>query len=248
MAQPDRRHDRSRAQARPTRRVTAIDGLRVLAMLAIVVYHANVRWLPGGFIGVTVFFCISGYLITDSLLREVKRTGTIDVIQFYKRRILRLVPLMVVVVAATALICAAFAPQLLQKMRGKEEAVLSPAVHPVADDDKSLPREVTAEVAGKVPAAGDDLYPVDSDLRNVVEGKVYACVRLFHSFEYIMKGFPHQEQGSGRSGSRRHDYFLFFHISSAGEYHLFILSYWRPGYKIKKEKTSVTFAGDLRSC
>lgn len=103
---------------RGRRRVTAIDGLRVLAMMAIVVYHANPAWLPGGFLGVTMFFTISGYLITDGLLRELRRTGSVDLLRFYRRRLARLVPQMVLVIAATALLCAVFAPQLLSKMRG----------------------------------------------------------------------------------------------------------------------------------
>jgi len=114
----DQAFDTSRAR-KATRRVGALDGLRVLAMLAIVIYHANVSWLPGGFLGVTVFFTLSGYLITDALLREVKRNGgSIDVFGFYARRLRRLVPLMICVVACTALACALFAPGLLAKMRG----------------------------------------------------------------------------------------------------------------------------------
>ena len=113
-------HSRRRAQAAPkARRVTSLDGMRVLAMLAIVVYHANVSWLPGGFLGVTVFFTLSGYLITDALLREVRRNeGSIDVLGFYARRLRRLWPLMALVVGCTAILCAIFAPGLLAKMRG----------------------------------------------------------------------------------------------------------------------------------
>ena len=91
-----------RRESQPARRNGAIDGLRVLAMLAIVVYHANATWLPGGFIGVTVFFTISGYLIANSLLREYGRKVTIDFKAFYQRRILRLMPLMLAVIAVTA--------------------------------------------------------------------------------------------------------------------------------------------------
>ncbi len=86
-------------------------------MLAIVVYHANVKWLPGGFLGVTSFLMLSGYLITSGLLRELHTTGSIDVLGFYRRRLKRLFPLMVCVVAATAILCAILAPQLLAKMR-----------------------------------------------------------------------------------------------------------------------------------
>lgn len=108
----------------PRRRVTAIDGVRVLAMLAVVVYHANSSWLPGGFLGVTIFFAISGYLITDGLLRELRRSGSVDIARFYRRRLARLVPQMVLVVAVTALLCAIFAPQLLAKMRGDAVSAL----------------------------------------------------------------------------------------------------------------------------
>ena len=52
-----------------------IDALRALAVLAVFVYHAGVGWMPGGFLGVDVFFVISGYLITSLLLREFRRGG-----------------------------------------------------------------------------------------------------------------------------------------------------------------------------
>lgn len=109
----------SGVQAHAGRRVGALDGLRVLSMAAIVVYHANASWLPGGFLGVTVFFTLSGYLVTDALLREIKRNGgPLDVLGFYVRRLGRLWPLMVCVIAMTAILCAALSPSLLGKMRG----------------------------------------------------------------------------------------------------------------------------------
>ncbi|MBV6285949.1 acyltransferase family protein [Pseudomonas aegrilactucae] len=73
-----------------------IQGLRALAVLAVIFAHLEISWLPGGFVGVDVFFVISGYLITGLLLREYQRTGGISLSNFYRRRIRRLFPAMLV--------------------------------------------------------------------------------------------------------------------------------------------------------
>ncbi|GGL08798.1 acyltransferase family protein [Mangrovihabitans endophyticus] len=78
-----------------------IEGLRAVAVLLVVLNHAGVPWLGGGYVGVDVFFVISGYLITDLLVRERLRTGTISVTAFYARRALRLLPAATVVLLAT---------------------------------------------------------------------------------------------------------------------------------------------------
>jgi hypothetical protein len=62
-----------------------IDGLRAIAVLAVVVFHINADWLPGGFLGVDVFFVISGYLITSILLRDLQ-AGKLSLAHFYERR------------------------------------------------------------------------------------------------------------------------------------------------------------------
>jgi peptidoglycan/LPS O-acetylase OafA/YrhL len=77
-----------------------LDGLRGVAILLVLGQHAPTRPLIDGFVGVTVFFCLSGYLITTLLVRELA-TGTIDVRAFYRRRAARLYPALVTVVAAT---------------------------------------------------------------------------------------------------------------------------------------------------
>jgi peptidoglycan/LPS O-acetylase OafA/YrhL len=79
---------------------TDINGLRAVAVLAVVVYHAGIA-IPGGFTGVDVFYVISGYLISSLLLREVGRSGTVDLVQFWTRRMRRLVPALALVVSAT---------------------------------------------------------------------------------------------------------------------------------------------------
>ena len=69
----------------------AIDGLRAVAVLAVCIFHLNHSWLPGGFIGVDIFFVISGYLITFILIREAEHTS-FDPGKFDQRRIARLFP------------------------------------------------------------------------------------------------------------------------------------------------------------
>ncbi len=70
----------------------ALDGLRAVAVAMVVVFHANTNLLPGGWIGVDVFFVLSGYLITSTLGREQDRSGKISLPRFYMRRTLRLLP------------------------------------------------------------------------------------------------------------------------------------------------------------
>lgn len=79
-----------------------IDGLRAIAVLSVIFYHLGKRWLPGGFVGVDVFFVISGFLITSHILEEVNR-GQFSLAAFYSRRIKRIAPAMLVVVGVTLL-------------------------------------------------------------------------------------------------------------------------------------------------
>src|SRR3954470_3686924 len=78
-----------------------IEGLRGAAILLVVAFHAGVPWLAGGYVGVDVFFVLSGFLITGLLAREVIDTGTVDVTSFYARRARRLIPAFFVVLVAT---------------------------------------------------------------------------------------------------------------------------------------------------
>jgi len=78
-----------------------INGLRVLAIIPVVAFHAGFLGFGGGFVGVDVFYVISGFLITTNLLREVESTGKINVAQFWAKRVRRLVPASVLVVLVT---------------------------------------------------------------------------------------------------------------------------------------------------
>jgi peptidoglycan/LPS O-acetylase OafA/YrhL len=97
-----------------------IEGMRAVAILAVVLYHAHVGVFSGGYVGVDVFFVISGYLITDQLFREVRERGTISFRGFYGRRIRRLLPASFVVLAVTALATAALLPPLTAKANLKD--------------------------------------------------------------------------------------------------------------------------------
>lgn len=81
-----------------------IDGLRAIAILAVVAYHVGLPGVPGGFVGVDVFFVLSGYLITSLLIAEARRDGTISLPSFYARRIRRLFPALFVVVCVTTVL------------------------------------------------------------------------------------------------------------------------------------------------
>lgn len=80
-----------------------IEGLRAVAVGTVLLYHASSSLLPGGFVGVDVFFVISGFLITSLLLREAARDGRISLVDFYARRARRLLPAASLVLVVTAL-------------------------------------------------------------------------------------------------------------------------------------------------
>jgi peptidoglycan/LPS O-acetylase OafA/YrhL len=100
-----------------------LDGLRALAVAAVLAYHAEVSWMPGGFLGVEIFFVISGYLITAILLRENRRRGRISLRRFYLRRARRLLPALVLTVVVTMVMAYFLAPEEVRWLR--DDAVAS---------------------------------------------------------------------------------------------------------------------------
>jgi len=111
--------------ARPFGHLNALDGLRAVAVLAVMAFHAGVSWLPGGFLGVDVFFVLSGFLITSLLLEELGTTGRISLGQFWARRARRLLPALLLVLAGTAAYAALFAsPESLAGIRSDAAATL----------------------------------------------------------------------------------------------------------------------------
>ncbi len=91
----------------PRRHRTDIEGLRFLAVALVVAFHAGVPWLRGGYVGVDVFFVISGFLITGLLVEELGRRGTLSFTGFYARRARRLLPMGLLVLTLTAVAFAA---------------------------------------------------------------------------------------------------------------------------------------------
>ena len=95
----------------------AFDGLRAIAIAAVVIYHANQAWLPGGFFGVTIFFVLSGYLTTLSVARRLSSNEGFSYPRYLAERVGRLLPSMLLVVASTLALSLACAPALLAKAR-----------------------------------------------------------------------------------------------------------------------------------
>ncbi|PFK28617.1 acetyltransferase [Bacillus cereus] len=106
------------------RYMVGLDSLRGLAILGVILYHINFNWMPGGFLGVTVFFVLSGYLITDILAIEWKRNKRIDLKNFWIRRARRLLPGMFVMLVIVIAWITIFHSSLLGKMRGDSLAAL----------------------------------------------------------------------------------------------------------------------------
>ncbi len=95
-----------------------VAGLRALAVAAVVAYHAGAGWLPGGFLGVDVFFVISGYLITSLLLAEHRASGSIDLVRFWLRRARRLLPAVVVMITVVLAAMLVLHPDEVGRLRG----------------------------------------------------------------------------------------------------------------------------------
>lgn len=104
-SRPSGRRNPASEQPKPSagRYMPGLDGLRALAVLAVIAYHLHTEWAPGGLLGVTMFFVLSGYLITDILLAQWDRTGKFDMKDFWIRRAKRLLPAMLAVVLVTIL-------------------------------------------------------------------------------------------------------------------------------------------------
>ena len=116
IAQPA--HPSLRQQVSRVPYLPGLDGMRALAVIAVMVYHANHGWLSGGFLGVEVFFVISGYLITLLLISEHERTGRVRLGRFWLRRARRLLPALFTLLAGLAIYMAFFERRPMGTNRG----------------------------------------------------------------------------------------------------------------------------------
>lgn len=94
-----------------------LDGLRALAVIAVLFYHANINWLPGGFLGVSIFFVLSGYLITSLLLAEWQKRGRISLKAFWLRRARRLLPALYALLLGVLTYAVVFLPGEVARLR-----------------------------------------------------------------------------------------------------------------------------------
>lgn len=95
----------------------ALDGIRALAIIGVLIFHGNPSWLPGGYLGVDVFFVLSGFLISSIIFFEVERSGKLDFKRFYIRRARRLLPALFAVLFASSLLALFFAQDAVAKLR-----------------------------------------------------------------------------------------------------------------------------------
>ena len=105
-------------QNNSTVKIAQIQGLRALAAILVTLFHA--KWVSGGFIGVDIFYVISGFLITGLLLREIDRSGTINFKEFYSRRFKRLLPTSFFVLAITAVVSWMLIPATMRTSLGRD--------------------------------------------------------------------------------------------------------------------------------
>ncbi len=95
--------------------IPAIDGLRAVAVIAVMLYHLGLEWIPGGFLGVDLFFVISGYVITRLLLDSIQERGGLDLRAFYMARIRRLLPPLLFMLIVTSIVVGLWAPDTTKK-------------------------------------------------------------------------------------------------------------------------------------
>ena len=98
------------------RYIPAIDGLRAIAVISVILYHLGLKWIPGGFLGVDLFFVISGYVITRLLLDSIQRSGGLDLKGFYIGRIRRLLPPLIFMLVITTFYVGIFAPDSIKRL------------------------------------------------------------------------------------------------------------------------------------
>ena len=97
------------------RHITSIDGLRAIAVTAVVLYHLGISWIPGGFLGVDLFFVISGYVITRLILDSINQSSALDLRAFYAARLRRIYPGFLFMVVCTILFIGVWAPEAIKR-------------------------------------------------------------------------------------------------------------------------------------
>jgi len=107
------------------RHISSIDGLRAIAVTAVVLYHLGISWIPGGFLGVDLFFVISGYVITRLILDSINQSSALDLRAFYAARIRRIYPGLIFMIICTILFIGVWAPEAIKRFLADLPYVLS---------------------------------------------------------------------------------------------------------------------------
>lgn len=115
--QQDRRPSRPGRSDRPSTRNNALDGLRAFAIISVVLYHMAMPWLPSGHMGVVVFLVVGGYLASSTVLRTMRRDGSVSLPRLWLKRIERIWPSMAVMVVFAVALCVVFNHILLTKLK-----------------------------------------------------------------------------------------------------------------------------------
>ncbi|CAB4650473.1 unannotated protein [freshwater metagenome] len=105
----------STSTTKPVRHIQSIDGLRAIAVTAVVLYHLGISWIPGGFLGVDLFFVISGYVITRLILDSINRSSALDLRAFYWARLRRIYPGFLFMVFSTIIFIGVWAPEAIRR-------------------------------------------------------------------------------------------------------------------------------------
>ena len=97
------------------RHIASIDGLRAIAVTAVVLYHLGISWIPGGFLGVDLFFVISGYVITRLILDSINQSSALDLREFYAARLRRIYPAFIFMVVCIIIFVGVWAPEAIKR-------------------------------------------------------------------------------------------------------------------------------------
>lgn len=106
------------------RKIAGLDGLRILALIGVLLFHTFPKQFPGGYFGVIIFFVISGFLAAYSASRQLKKTGSFSILSYYKKRLIRLYPALIIVVFCSVAVLAQVDPNKLANTQSEVISIL----------------------------------------------------------------------------------------------------------------------------
>ncbi|WP_188805157.1 acyltransferase family protein [Citricoccus zhacaiensis] len=177
-----------------TRFRSDIQGLRALAVLLVLLYHAGLPFAPGGYVGVDIFFVISGYLITSGLLARIREHGRLDLVDFYGRRVRRILPAALVALTGTVLLTLAILP------RSRWDAIATEATGSVLFVVNWILGQGSTDYLRQDEAAS----PLQHYWSIAVEEQFYLLWPLVLILVLVIAGWRHARQDRPDGGRSRH--------------------------------------------